>query len=48
MDNKTGVCYLSRIPPHMQVSKIRELLDPYGIERVYLKPKTPGIKGEKH
>jgi ESF2/ABP1 family protein len=37
-----GVCYISRIPPHMQVMKLRELLSCYGIERVYLKPKTDG------
>ncbi|KAL4482541.1 hypothetical protein ABPG72_005784 [Tetrahymena utriculariae] len=31
-----GVCYLSRIPPYMKATYIRKLLDPYGIERVYL------------
>ncbi|KAL4433540.1 hypothetical protein ABPG74_002937 [Tetrahymena malaccensis] len=31
-----GVCYLSRIPPYMKATYIRKLLEPYGIERVYL------------
>lgn len=37
-----GVCYISRIPPQMQVIKLREILQCYGIERVYLKPKADG------
>jgi ESF2/ABP1 family protein len=42
--NNVGVCYISRVPPNMQVSKLRELLDPYGVERIYLIPKEGGGK----
>ena len=34
--NKTGVIYLSRVPPFMRVEKIRHLLGMYGkIHRIY-------------
>jgi ESF2/ABP1 family protein len=37
--NKTGVIYLSRIPPFMKPAKIKHLLSRYGeIGRVYLAP----------
>jgi ESF2/ABP1 family protein len=42
-----GVCYISRIPPHMQVIRLREMLECYGIERVYLKPRNPEQKPSK-
>ncbi|KAI9883043.1 MAG: hypothetical protein M1823_005193 [Watsoniomyces obsoletus] len=36
---KTGVIYISRIPPYMKPSKIRSLLSPYGrINRIFLTP----------
>ncbi|KAL2631978.1 hypothetical protein R1flu_016664 [Riccia fluitans] len=36
---KTGVVYLSRIPPHMKPLKLRHLLSQYGeVSRVYLAP----------
>lgn len=37
--NKRGVCYLSRIPPHMDHVKLRHILSQYGeIQRIYLAP----------
>jgi ESF2/ABP1 family protein len=42
--DKTGVIYLSRIPPFMKPHKLRSLLSVYGeIGRVYLAP-----EGEMH
>lgn len=39
---KHGVCYLSRIPPHMDPSHIRQILSKYGdIQRIYLTPEDP-------
>jgi len=39
---KSGVVYLSRIPPFMKPSKLRSLLDQYGtINRVFLAPEDP-------
>jgi ESF2/ABP1 family protein len=36
---KRGVCYLSRIPPHMNPSHIRQMLSKYGeVLRIYLVP----------
>ncbi|MCJ1396447.1 RNA-binding ATPase activator esf2 [Xylographa bjoerkii] len=41
---KTGVIYLSRIPPFMRPSTIRHLLTPYGdISRLFLTPEPPAI-----
>lgn len=38
---KTGIIYLSTIPPFMNVTKIREILGQYGkIGRVFLQPKV--------
>lgn len=37
--NKCGVCYLSRIPPHMNPLQLRQILSRYGdIQRIYLTP----------
>lgn len=37
--NMRGVCYLSRIPPHMDHVKLRQLLSQFGdIQRIYLAP----------
>ncbi|KAI4350608.1 hypothetical protein L6164_005053 [Bauhinia variegata] len=34
-----GVCYLSRVPPHMDPQKLRHILSQYGdIQRIYLAP----------
>lgn len=39
---KRGVCYLSRIPPHMDPSNLRQLLSRFGeIQRIYLAPQDP-------
>ncbi|KAF3904155.1 hypothetical protein AA313_de0205370 [Arthrobotrys entomopaga] len=41
---KTGVIYLSRIPPYMSPSQIRHLLSPFGtINRIFLSPEAPHI-----
>ncbi|KAI8017869.1 Pre-rRNA-processing protein ESF2 [Camellia lanceoleosa] len=40
--DKRGVCYLSRIPPHMDPLKLRQILSQYGeIQRIYLTPEDP-------
>lgn len=37
--SKTGVCYLSSIPPYMKPAKVRSVLSKYGkLDRIYLKP----------
>lgn len=39
---KSGVVYLSRIPPFMKPVKLRSLLEPYGvINRIFLAPEDP-------
>jgi len=36
---KRGVCYLSRIPPHMDHVKLRHILSQFGdIQRIFLSP----------
>ncbi|KAK6526785.1 RNA-binding ATPase activator esf2 [Arthrobotrys megalospora] len=41
---KTGVLYLSRIPPYMSPPQIRHLLTPFGtINRIFLAPEAPHI-----
>ncbi|CAI5759900.1 unnamed protein product [Candida verbasci] len=36
---KTGVCYLSKIPPYMKPAKLRSILSNFGtIDRLFLKP----------
>ncbi|GKV07839.1 hypothetical protein SLEP1_g19551 [Rubroshorea leprosula] len=48
-DNR-GVCYLSRIPPHMDHVKLRQILSQYGeILRIYLTPsgRTPQVNGKR-
>ncbi|KAK6913048.1 hypothetical protein RJ641_022649 [Dillenia turbinata] len=40
--DKRGICYLSRIPPHMDHVKLRQILSHYGdIQRIYLTPENP-------
>ncbi|KAI8570323.1 hypothetical protein RHMOL_Rhmol01G0025700 [Rhododendron molle] len=42
---KRGVCYLSRIPPHMDPLKLRQILSHYGeILRIYLTPEDPAAQ----
>lgn len=39
---RSGVVYLSRIPPYMKPQKLRTLLEPYGaINRIFLSPEDP-------
>ncbi|KAM3546556.1 hypothetical protein ARSEF1564_000614 [Beauveria bassiana] len=39
---RSGVVYLSRIPPFMKPAKLRSLLEPYGaINRIFLAPEDP-------
>ncbi|TGO50261.1 hypothetical protein BOTNAR_0399g00080 [Botryotinia narcissicola] len=39
---KSGVVYLSRIPPFMKPTKLRSLLEPYGdINRIFMTPEDP-------
>ncbi|KAL8471218.1 hypothetical protein ACS0TY_028140 [Phlomoides rotata] len=42
---KRGVCYLSRVPPHMDPLKLRQILSQYGeIQRLYLTPEDPAAQ----
>jgi ESF2/ABP1 family protein len=39
---KSGVVYLSRVPPFMKPAKLRSLLEPYGkLNRIFLAPEDP-------
>lgn len=39
---RTGVCYLSSIPPYMKPAKLRSILSKFGkIDRLFLKPEDP-------
>lgn len=41
---KRGVCYLSRVPPHMDPLKLRQILSQYAeIGRIFLTP-----EGQRH
>ncbi|KAL7219098.1 hypothetical protein ACSBR2_012220 [Camellia fascicularis] len=43
--DKRGVCYLSRIPPHKDPLKRRQILSQYGeIQRIYLTPEDPAAQ----
>lgn len=43
--DKRGVCYLSRVPPHMNPLKLRQILSQYGdIQRIYLAPEDPAAQ----
>jgi ESF2/ABP1 family protein len=45
---KTGVVYLSRVPPYMKAQKIRHLLSRYGeVGRIYLTPEDPAIRKKR-
>ncbi|WOK96010.1 hypothetical protein Cni_G04717 [Canna indica] len=38
-EGKRGICYLSRVPPRMDPSHVRQILSQYGeIQRIYLAP----------
>ncbi|CAH2352731.1 pre-rRNA-processing protein Esf2p [[Candida] railenensis] len=41
---KTGVCYISRVPPYMKPAKLRTILSRFGeIDRLFLKPEDTKI-----
>ncbi|KAL5197108.1 hypothetical protein ABZP36_000620 [Zizania latifolia] len=41
--SKRGVCYLSRVPPNMNPSHVRQMLSKYGeVQRIYLVPEGQG------
>ncbi|KAL1839922.1 hypothetical protein VTJ49DRAFT_1010 [Mycothermus thermophilus] len=45
---KSGVIYLSRIPPFMKPHKLRSLLEPYGkINRIFLAPEDPAAHSRR-
>ena len=45
---KTGVLYLSRIPPFMRPSTVKHLLSPYGsISRLFLTPEPPSSHSKR-
>jgi len=44
--SKTGVIYISRVPPYMKPHTLKNLLKPYapsGLERVFLTPEDPTV-----
>ena len=42
---KSGVVYVSRIPPFMKPHKLRSLLEKYGtINRIFLAPEDPAVR----
>lgn len=46
--NRTGVVYLSRVPPFMKPAKVKQLLSRYAdIGRVYLAPEDPKITARR-
>ncbi|KAL0944546.1 RNA recognition domain-containing protein [Colletotrichum truncatum] len=45
---KSGVVYISRIPPFMKPQKLRSLLEPYGkINRIFLAPEDPAVHARR-
>ncbi|KAJ3273268.1 Activator of basal transcription 1 [Terramyces sp. JEL0728] len=45
---KTGVCYMSRVPPFMKHTKLRSMLSKYGeIGRIYLNPEDAKIAARR-
>lgn len=45
---KSGVVYVSRIPPFMKPQKLRSLLEPYGrINRIFLAPEDPAAHARR-
>lgn len=45
---KSGVVYLSRVPPYMNPHKLRSLLEPYGkINRLFLAPEDPTARSRR-
>ncbi|KAG6466219.1 hypothetical protein ZIOFF_076004 [Zingiber officinale] len=47
-EGKHGICYLSRVPPRMDPSHIRQILSQYGeIQRIYLVPEDDAVKAQR-
>ncbi|RFU78768.1 pre-rrna-processing esf2 [Trichoderma arundinaceum] len=45
---KSGVVYISRVPPFMKPNKLRSLLSPYGdINRIFLAPEDPVARARR-
>ncbi|KAK5658263.1 hypothetical protein OQA88_2238 [Cercophora sp. LCS_1] len=45
---KSGVVYISRVPPYMNPAKLRSLLEPYGkINRLFLAPEDPTARARR-
>ncbi|KAH9883806.1 Pre-rRNA-processing protein ESF2 [Xylariomycetidae sp. FL2044] len=45
---KSGLVYISRVPPFMKPSKLRQLLEPYGkINRIFLSPEDPQVHSRR-
>ncbi|KAF6814999.1 RNA recognition domain-containing protein [Colletotrichum musicola] len=45
---KSGVVYISRVPPFMKPQKLRSLLEPYGkINRIFLAPEDPAAHARR-
>ncbi|KAI8959198.1 hypothetical protein F5Y11DRAFT_12651 [Daldinia sp. FL1419] len=45
---KSGLVYLSRVPPFMKPAKLRSLLEPYGkINRIFLTPEDPQVRSRR-
>lgn len=45
---KSGVVYMSRIPPGMKPSALRSLLSPYGkLNRIFLAPEDPTVRARR-
>ncbi|PHH73288.1 hypothetical protein CDD82_5557 [Ophiocordyceps australis] len=45
---KSGVVFLSRVPPFMRPNKLRSLLQPYGvINRIFLAPEDPAVHARR-
>ncbi|XP_057830775.1 pre-rRNA-processing protein ESF2 [Cryptomeria japonica] len=45
VEKRGGVCYLSRLPPHMKPLKLRQILSNYGeVLRIYLAPEDPVVR----
>lgn len=45
---KTGVCYLSRIPPYMKPATLRTILSKFGkVDRLFLKPEDAAVYAKR-
>ncbi|KAK3486207.1 uncharacterized protein B0T23DRAFT_248338 [Neurospora hispaniola] len=45
---KSGVVYISRVPPFMTPAKLRSLLEPYGkLNRIFLAPEDPVLRRKR-